>query len=64
MTVPEYAENSIVDLEIQLRSCLAQLRTFSDKATFFSHMIRLADDNPAFRAEYRDKLTQLMEKEL
>ena len=56
----QYIENSVADLELAFRSCVAQLHTPGDVCHLVSHMIRLTDENPLFREEYRDKITNLM----
>jgi len=60
MTREQYVDNSTANLELWFRSCIAQLRNPSDKATFVSHMIRLCDESPNVREQFRDKLNNLM----
>ena len=61
ITDDQYKEAQLVQLELHLRSCLAQLRKPSSKATFFSHLIRLSDENSSVRETFRTKLSDLME---
>lgn len=58
----EYVHQSVVDLELHFRSCVAQLRDQNDLCHLVSHLIRLSDDNPEIRGMFRDKISQLMDR--
>jgi len=60
MTVREYIDTSVTDLEMHFRNCVSQLRDHKDICHLVSHMIRLADDNPEIREQFRDRISKLM----
>ena len=60
MTVQEYIDTSVTDLELHFRSVVSQLRDSKDLCHLVSHMIRLADEDPNVREMFRERISKLM----